>query len=36
MNIKKLKESEKEFLQTYPDGFKDVQMEVIAKKHKMD
>lgn len=36
MNIKKLKESEKEFLKTYPDGFKDAKMEAIAKKHKMD
>lgn len=36
MNIEKLKEAEKSFLSTYPEGFQDEEMLKIAKKHKVN
>ncbi len=36
MNVKKLKQLEVNFLERYPGGFKNEEIEVIAKKHKMD
>ena len=36
MNIRKLKIAEAHFLQLYPDGFADVGLEEIGKRHRMD